>query len=922
MDAVTRSTVVAALDGSAYVAGARQVETANRNIAASAQQVVATQERAEATTARSSRSFERLQRELDRGYDAMQRFQRAQETITRAQERGLVSTERGQQLLSLAQQRYLGVGTGSAAAATSVGAFSAANDNARSSTATVAQALEQAGTQFGTLAERVATGRASLADFVEQGVALATTFGAAGIFAGVALAVAGVVVALSDAEAAQRRLQATLERTDSFYRSVTEASRAYQRGLQDEADTLATLQARYRDLNEARRQFELRQAEERRAALMGEQASLGRDANRVFNRVTMEAERQVAAEREAALRARQIGAPPPLPAEDARAALAAIYEFRAAGDQSAEAILRVVEALRQAQSLAGPFREGLDNAVGAMDPFVQRAEDLDRRLRPINEIIAILTGTALPGVNAGMDGAATAANRMAGQVASLVREMQRLAQLALDNPTQGLDARLARTQEQIDALRGGGLRRYEAVTGFQEQGERANQLAAEERDRVRRALENSRQYTPEQVEARLRESDPARLLVAQGIAAREAERERLLSGAREGERGGARTSNRVADAIRDAEGSAQAQRRIAEAYGQSEAAGRQAEATERALAAVRKSGADATAEESAAVTRLTTAFAEEARARADVQSRSAERGLRQEMELLEAQTRLLNASVETRERELAALRARQQIEGRGGDPESGASRAYVEAAQAAASARIEQGRMASGLQEVQRIGEQAFSRIGEAITQAFVSGEGAAVNWGNVAKAMISEVAQALIRLAVINPAMNALFGTNQNTLGSVLGALGGGASGGVKGVAAADFVSVWAPSAMGNAFDAGRVIPFARGGVVDRATVFPLANGAGVMGEAGPEAILPLRRGADGRLGVAAAGGGSAINQTINVNVSGGGAPGGGANVSPDQARIIAAEVQKAARAAAEDAIRNNMRLGGMLNPSSGRAA
>jgi len=43
----------------------------------------------------------------------------------------------------------------------------------------------------------------------------------------------------------------------------------------------------------------------------------------------------------------------------------------------------------------------------------------------------------------------------------------------------------------------------------------------------------------------------------------------------------------------------------------------------------------------------------------------------------------------------------------------------------------------------------------------------------------------------------------------------------------------------------------FARGGVVNRPTVFPFARGIGLMGEAGPEAILPLRRGRDGRLGV-----------------------------------------------------------------------
>jgi phage-related minor tail protein len=63
-----------------------------------------------------------------------------------------------------------------------------------------------------------------------------------------------------------------------------------------------------------------------------------------------------------------------------------------------------------------------------------------------------------------------------------------------------------------------------------------------------------------------------------------------------------------------------------------------------------------------------------------------------------------------------------------------------------------------------------------------------------------------------------------------------------------------------------GRVLPFAKGGVVGGPTLFPLGGDAvGLMGEAGAEAILPLRRGPDGRLGVAGAGGGG-MQVTINV--------------------------------------------------------
>jgi phage-related minor tail protein len=59
--------------------------------------------------------------------------------------------------------------------------------------------------------------------------------------------------------------------------------------------------------------------------------------------------------------------------------------------------------------------------------------------------------------------------------------------------------------------------------------------------------------------------------------------------------------------------------------------------------------------------------------------------------------------------------------------------------------------------------------------------------------------------------------------------------------------------------------MPFAQGGIVSSPVTFPMRGGTGLMGEAGPEAILPLARGADGKLGVRGAGG-RATNVVINV--------------------------------------------------------
>ncbi|OYW62749.1 MAG: hypothetical protein B7Z31_00315 [Rhodobacterales bacterium 12-65-15] len=113
----------------------------------------------------------------------------------------------------------------------------------------------------------------------------------------------------------------------------------------------------------------------------------------------------------------------------------------------------------------------------------------------------------------------------------------------------------------------------------------------------------------------------------------------------------------------------------------------------------------------------------------------------------------------------------------------------------------------------------------------------------------------------------------------SLFGELGGGAAGdsGIAGTALAWLGSLTA-SANGNAFAGGQVQAFASGGILgsqggmlNRPTVFPMANGGlGIGGEAGVEAVMPLKRGSDGKLGVAAGGGGGG-STTINVTVQGG---------------------------------------------------
>lgn len=116
-----------------------------------------------------------------------------------------------------------------------------------------------------------------------------------------------------------------------------------------------------------------------------------------------------------------------------------------------------------------------------------------------------------------------------------------------------------------------------------------------------------------------------------------------------------------------------------------------------------------------------------------------------------------------------------------------------------------------------------------------------------------------------LNDALKSVASTIVDTVYSiamkpVTGALGGFLAQGVAGLMGGGM-----PFANGGTFSQGKVLPFAKGGIVGAPTTFPMRGGRGLMGEAGPEAIMPLARGPDGRLGVQSAGG-RAVNVVMNI--------------------------------------------------------
>lgn len=121
-------------------------------------------------------------------------------------------------------------------------------------------------------------------------------------------------------------------------------------------------------------------------------------------------------------------------------------------------------------------------------------------------------------------------------------------------------------------------------------------------------------------------------------------------------------------------------------------------------------------------------------------------------------------------------------------------------------------------------------------------------------------------------------------------------------------------PEAKGDAFIGGNVTAFANGGVVSSPTFFPMANGAGLMGEAGPEAVMPLTRDQAGRLGVRSAGGASSVQVNIVNNA---GADGYQATASQSKDNngkdIITVIIDKVKMAMTQD-VRNNGQFSQLL--------
>lgn len=142
---------------------------------------------------------------------------------------------------------------------------------------------------------------------------------------------------------------------------------------------------------------------------------------------------------------------------------------------------------------------------------------------------------------------------------------------------------------------------------------------------------------------------------------------------------------------------------------------------------------------------------------------------------------------------------------------------------------------------------------------------GADVTFKDIAKSFGMMVTEITIRKQLVEPWLGSTSGLIGNLFTKLLGPSGPGVA--TIGGETFGYMPGYA-YAKGAAFSSGRLLAFDRGGVVNHPAIFPMQGGAGLMGEAGPEGVLPLKRMPGGDLGVRAQGmeGG---NVTYNININ-----------------------------------------------------
>lgn len=222
---------------------------------------------------------------------------------------------------------------------------------------------------------------------------------------------------------------------------------------------------------------------------------------------------------------------------------------------------------------------------------------------------------------------------------------------------------------------------------------------------------------------------------------------------------------------------------LAAAYGTGDQAALTAVASQKALSEAMKLFPDDVVKQGAAVASLTEKYlqldASAARAGVAQQNLSS----RDNIDLLNTETATIGMNSDARDVLIAKMRAESEMHRKFGDDIlNKEAQEYINLAQSTVQAQQSLTQMQNSFNDLQNIGVTAFDTVGQAITQALVNGNGKAIDFGNVFKGVISSILQEVIKLGVINPILNSVFGGQRGTLSSALSAYNSGGSGGLFG--------------------------------------------------------------------------------------------------------------------------------------------
>lgn len=221
----------------------------------------------------------------------------------------------------------------------------------------------------------------------------------------------------------------------------------------------------------------------------------------------------------------------------------------------------------------------------------------------------------------------------------------------------------------------------------------------------------------------------------------------------------------------------------------------------------------------------------------------------------------------------------------------------------------------------------AFSSMEDAVVNFAMTGK---LSFADFTKSILADMARIATRQAS-SALLSSLVGAATSYFtggggGNGLAAGSAGATSSNLGASSAGYSSTYFPQALGGAWSSG-VQMFANGGaftnnIVSTPTAFGMAGGgAGVMGEAGPEAIMPLTRTASGKLGVIAAGGGSGTSISISAPVTVMTQDRSSEGMQIDQ-QALSKNLQSQMQAVAEKAVADSWRAGGTsFRNANGRA-